>query len=244
MINMRSFIHCLPSHVAFLLLIFPLSLWAQPEEGTVSIVPRVGLSVASVNDDLPFVAMGNENTEDGKSEWRTGLTAGVDLHWQVRYMFSLSAGAHWARLGAKYADTQLDQPQPGTYHAISSSALALDALVLPVQAHLHFVHGLAVHAGVAALVPVDAKLNYTEQEVNVSRDGAFTYSEPQQQSRSQRSIMRSFGLSVPIGLSWEYQQVVVDATYHWGLQSIYKLAELDHARPRTFLLTVGYRINL
>ena len=38
----------------------------------------------------------------------------------------------------------------------------------------------------------------------------------------QKSVMRSMDVSIPVGLSYEYLNVVLDARYHFSLTDIYK----------------------
>ena len=48
-------------------------------------------------------------------------------------------------------------------------------------------------------------------------------------------------LSIPVGLSYEFEQVVLDARYHLGLT---KVSEGFDWRNSAFTFTVGYRFGL
>lgn len=50
-------------------------------------------------------------------------------------------------------------------------------------------------------------------------------------------------LSIPVGASYEYMNVILDARYNFGLTNIYKIDAMK-SKNRFFTITVGYRFNL
>ena len=48
-------------------------------------------------------------------------------------------------------------------------------------------------------------------------------------------------ISIPLGLSYEYMNVVVDARYNWGLTKIHNLTD---SKNSFFTFTVGYKFEL
>ena len=55
---------------------------------------------------------------------------------------------------------------------------------------------------------------------------------------------KSMDFGIPVGLSYEYKNVTLDARYYFGLTRIDKSQELENIRNRCLTLTLGYRFNL
>ena len=55
---------------------------------------------------------------------------------------------------------------------------------------------------------------------------------------------KSIDFGIPVGLSYEYKNVTLDARYYFGLTKIDNSQELENIRNRTFSVTLGYRFNL
>jgi len=50
-------------------------------------------------------------------------------------------------------------------------------------------------------------------------------------------------LSIPLGVSYEFENVIIDARYLFGLSNIYK-TDLVKSRNSVVQLSVGYRFQL
>ena len=53
--------------------------------------------------------------------------------------------------------------------------------------------------------------------------------------------MNKFDLSIPVGVSYEFYNVTLDARYNWGLTKI--MNEGDAFYNRVFQLTLGYKFT-
>ena len=53
--------------------------------------------------------------------------------------------------------------------------------------------------------------------------------------------VKSFDFSIPVGLSYEYNNVVLDARYNWGLT---KIADNSDSKNSVFQITLGYKFDL
>lgn len=89
-------------------------------------------------------------------------------------------------------------------------------LNIPIMANVYVVKGLAVKLGIQPGFVVD-------------KDDA--------------DHMETFDFSIPVGLSYEYQNVVLDARYNWGLTKIYDVDKLD-SKNSVFQITLGYKFDL
>ena len=54
--------------------------------------------------------------------------------------------------------------------------------------------------------------------------------------------LRKFTLSIPVGISYEYENVVLDARYNVGVLNAYKYGLT--ARNKVFEVSVGYKFDL
>ena len=52
--------------------------------------------------------------------------------------------------------------------------------------------------------------------------------------------VKTFDFAVPVGLSYEYKNLVIDARYNIGLT---RMVEDDESRNRTFQFTIGYKMD-
>ena len=95
-------------------------------------------------------------------------------------------------------------------------------LNVPVLANVYVVPGLAVKLGVQPGFMVDKDKDGYKGEVN------------------------TFDLSIPVGLSYEYNNFVLDGRYNWGVTKINKhsVKGLDDTRNSVFQITLGYKFSL
>ena len=100
--------------------------------------------------------------------------------------------------------------------------LNLDYINIPILANYYITKGLAVKAGIqpAFKVKSEAKADV----VSVDMDG-----------------FKSFDLSIPVGLSYEVSDFVIDARYNWGIS---KVLEGFDSKNTVFQFTVGYKFAL
>ena len=98
----------------------------------------------------------------------------------------------------------------------------LDYINIPILANYYITKGLAVKAGIqpAFKVKSEAKADV----VSVDMDG-----------------FKSFDLSIPVGLSYEISDFVIDARYNWGMT---KVLDGFDSKNTVFQFTVGYKFAL
>lgn len=98
----------------------------------------------------------------------------------------------------------------------------LDYINVPILANVYVVKGLAVKAGVQPGFNVRHK----------KKEGGVTADMPN---------VNKVDLTIPVGLSYEFCNVVVDARYNWGLTKVIKEQKV---RNSVFQFTVGYKFEL
>ena len=91
-----------------------------------------------------------------------------------------------------------------------------------------------------------SKLSLDKADLTVNKDGSYTFtSEAQHVESSSMNLNKKVDFSIPVGLSFEYANVVVALRYNMGLTKIYKSVLTDNAcRNKVFALTVGYKLDL
>ena len=98
--------------------------------------------------------------------------------------------------------------------------LKLDYLNVPILAQYQLMDGLKVKAGVQPGFLMSAKAG----DVDI-KDGCET-----------------FDLAIPVGLSYEISDFVIDARYNFGTSKIYKGDGGSKSKNSVIMVTLGYRI--
>ena len=145
---------------------------------------------------------------------RVGVAAGLEAEYQVSDIFGISAGAMYSMQGNKFE--------------INSGTVTnkLDYINIPILANVYVTKGLAVKLGVQPGFKVN-------EECKLSAFGASG-------SRNLDNA-KSFDFSIPVGLSYEYSNVVLDARYNFGCTKVY---DGDDCRNSVFQITLGYKFDL
>ncbi len=147
---------------------------------------------------------------------RPAIVAGVEGEYQVADIFSLSAGVLYSQQGAK----SKEDPD------IGKLTIQMDYINVPIMANVYVVEGLAVKLGAQVGFNVRHKAKAAGVTVDVQDVGVKA---------------NKVDFSIPVGLSYEFSNVVIDARYNWGLTKMFKDVK---ARNSVFQFTVGYKFEL
>ena len=163
----------------------------------------------------PKVGLNIANLTDySKSDARLGLVAGAEGEYQATDIVSVSAGLLYSMQGAK-----VNQP-------LVTVTQKLDYINIPITANVYVVKGLAVKLGVQPGFKVsDVASVDAAHALNVALPGKA----------------KSFDLSIPVGVSYEYNNFQLDARYNWGVTKVY---EGSKAKNSVFQITLGYKFDL
>ncbi len=152
---------------------------------------------------------------------RLGLAVGAELEYQVTDMVSIAAGALYSMQGCK--------SEGSLWGFTGKSTTKLDYLNVPIVANVYVVPGLAVKLGLQPGFNLSAKSKLEGSIAGYSGE-------------SERDIdVESFDLSLPIGLSYEFQNFVIDGRYNFGLTKTFKDAD---PKQSVFQITLGYKFAL
>ena len=153
-------------------------------------------------------------TDADDADPRIGLAAGAEFEYGITDNIGLSAGVLYSMQGAKTTEDGAD------------CTLKLDYLNVPILANFYVAKGFAVKLGVQPGFKLSSKAEFKgsggSKEVDV--DG-----------------FKSVDLSIPVGVSYQYQNIVFDARYNWGVTNIVEDSDSKHS---VFQITVGYKFSL
>lgn len=223
--------------VAVFAMFIATSALAQGPAGSFALKPMAGGTLTSLNGE-----------DSHGSEMRLGYVAGLEASYQASPHFAVSIGALYTRQGCNigYSNT-----------LGNDMSLYLDYLNFPILGNYYIVPGLAVKAGLQLGYRVNSKVSVS-YSYNYQSDG-YKFGTETRTSNAEIDIntngmFNKFDLSIPIGLSYEFSGVVIDARYNWGLLNVPKRSgtfmgnefrdEENHMHNSVFMLTVGYKIQL
>ena len=157
-------------------------------------------------------------TGDGNQKAKVGLVAGLEAEYGIAEKFGIAFGALYSMEGCKFTD------YAGTDKSLKYN---LDYINIPILAQFYPVKGLAIKAGVQPAFNVRSKASYDGTSVKL-KDLGYE--------------INTFNLSIPVGLSYEYEHFVLDARYNIGITKLVK--DSDQGRNSTISITVGYKFAL
>ena len=196
-----------------------LTAFAQSKEGTFNILPKAGINISNLS-----------NKDNAKV--KLGFTAGAEAEYQLTKQLSLSAGAMFSTQGAKSTTVfrEVDNTTKEIREVDIKNTMEFDYINVPILANYYIIEGLAVKLGIQPGFNIIAKRKRT--------DGV----EKESKNLSDLGVdVRKVDISIPIGVSYEFNDFVVDARFNLGLTEV---ADLVKSKNRVFQITFGYQIDL
>ena len=161
-------------------------------------------------------------TKTDDSKLRVGLAAGVEAEYGVAENFSLSLGALYSMQGVKFTEKGSGATLDVTYK--------LDYINIPVLANYYLFKGFAIKAGIQPAFKASAKVKAELSSGSASVKDSETL-----------DGVKGFALSIPFGLSYEYESFVLDARYNLGVTKAFKAGD---SKNSWFMFTLGYKFAL
>lgn len=215
---------------------------AQYEPGTWSIMPKVGINVASMTNMENLPLWGNTNLD--KQPLGGGLV-GVEMEYQLARMVSLSAGLHFSEQGQAWKNFK-GKNVYGQSIEIKDPKIDLGYFNIPIVANIYLYKGLAVKAGVQFGFLALAEMDMTE-ESDVDLGDGVKRDVTVNTTVGMKDDCKKVDISIPIGVSYEFNNhLVLDARYNLGLSKINKesVSGEKDSKNGVFSLTLGYKIDL
>ncbi|MCR4764936.1 MAG: PorT family protein [Bacteroidaceae bacterium] len=194
------------------LMAFTLTVQAQHDEGDFFIQPRIGATVSNLSDG---------------DKWKTNVALGVEFEQFFTDQLSIAGGLLFTTQGSTYRDVVSNA---------KSSDIKMDLYygTIPITANYYILPGLALKAGLQPAFKVKAKARQNGVEVDVDEILSLIYLETGVK-------LNTFDLSIPVGLSYEFSNITLDARYNIGVTSI--ISGADKVRNQSFVFTLGYKFG-
>ena len=220
---------------------------AQPAAGKFSIIPRVGVSLANLSGDGVYYGSANATESWGSSRNKPGFTVGVDLDYQFMRNLSVSLGAYYVQQGCNYKNDFVgdydSDVSVSTGVGYSNWSTQLQYIQVPLMLNAYIAPGVALKAGVQLGFALSGKMKVTEVDYT-EKNGEVMPSEPKQNVEKFNSTMKSVNFSIPVGFSYEFANVILDARYNIGLTPFQETKGYKGPKNKVFMVTAGYRFAL
>lgn len=191
--------------------------FAQTEVGSFFIMPKAGLNVSRITN------------WDIEPKNRVAFVGGIEAGHQLNSWLGLSVGVLYSQQGVKGNIFEADR------------TLKLDYVNVPIMANFYIVKGLALKTGVQIGFMTNHKLRYTEGNETKEKDLEAEWAE----DSHYKGQLQKTDLSIPMGISYEFSNVVIDARYNLGLNTFVKNeVHEENVFNRVFQVTLGYKFSL
>ena len=195
------------------MMVTTIAVQAQHEEGDITIQPRVGISYSNITDG---------------DKWKLNIAYGVEFEYYLAEQFSLAGGVLFTNQGCKY-DVYSDD------NKVTDETIKLNLYygTLPITANYYILPGLALKAGIQPAFRVKANVVQGSEKLDFDKMVAAFYGNDVK--------MNKFDLSIPVGLSYEFKGITLDARYNFGLTKL--TSDGDNLYNKVFVVTLGYKIG-
>lgn len=211
---------------------------AQGRIGTYSIIPRIGVTYSNLTDDkMTFISATSEET--GNSKNLIGYTFGADVEYMITESAGISMGVFYSQQGDKYSIYSSDKTSAESLKVEND----LNYINVPIFFNKYLGNtGIAIKAGIQQGFLIYNRVKYTENDASYDKDGNMTHSSTE--SHSSKGSWKHYSLSIPVAISYEYQNVILEAKYAFGLLNVRDNGLSDNNRNMVFSITAGYRLEL
>lgn len=158
---------------------------------------------------------------DDDAKMKVNVCYGAEYEHFFNDQFSLSGGVLFTNQGCKFDDDG-DELKMNIYYS-----------VFPITANYYVLPGLALKAGVQPAYRVKTKIIENGEKIDLDLALETIY-------RDDDVKMNKFDLSIPVGLSYEFQGVTLDARYNFGITKLLSGID-DSVFNRVVAVTLGYK---
>ena len=185
---------------------------AQQREGTFTAQPKVGMNMSTLSDADKAIF---------------DLNFGIEGEYMLTDNLGLAAGLIMSNQGAKYNADPSEN--------IDEYTADMDYANVPITVNYYILPGLALKLGVQPGFKVKAKIKTNGASMDVDE-----YYKKINMAEGTDYKVYPIDLSIPVGISYEYNNIVIDARYNYGLTNVGNLG--DPFYHRVFQLTLGYKL--
>ena len=204
---------------------------AQIEEGSFYITPRAGVGIADLTGKL-FDPTQSGTDYDATLRPITTFVGGIEGEYGINDKFGLSVGLLFAMQGSKTKDNlfkikenYVNVPIMLEYYPFENIGLAFKA---GAQVGFSFRRRVQID-GVEYSADYVWARNYWGRPVYVESELSKQFNK--------------VDLAIPLGISYEYKNVILDVRYNLGLINIMK-DDPENSKNRFWQFTLGYKFNV
>ena len=205
-----------------------LSISAQSEVGKVSIYPRIGINRSNITNNSLYTSAA-EDASSINSKRKTGLVIGAEMEYQWSKGVSYSGGLMYSIQGYRYDDLEVSHTPKEVFKNYKEH---MHYIIMPLMINLYVYKNLAIKGGL--------QLGYLISTYSKYEDVTETST---QRYNSNGMIYNKLDLSIPVGISYKYQKVVLDLRYDVGLTNTNKYASWK-SKNNVIMMTIGYKIKI
>ena len=236
--------------------------YAQKREaGEWSIIPKVGVNLSKLSGDKVYIS------EDGSkyvnSSHRLGYEAGADVEYMVHDRIGVAVGAMYAMQSENFKDYHTGMKLDGSenlydFNKFENVRVDLGFLNVPLKCNFYLSDRFALKAGVQLGFMLSAKFKYNvvsglydklnpgniiyyDANGNPAQEGSDVYLSEEIDAKDG---YRHFDISIPVGISYEYENVILEAQYRIGLKHLNLGISPDRMHSSVFSVSVGYRLMI
>ena len=190
---------------------------------TVLFVALAAVSASAQNMFLKPMVGGTLSTLTGDidhAKMKFGVVGGAEFGYMLSPEFAVTAGALVSMQGASADDDVFTKDFKTT----------LTYLNIPIMANVYITDGLAVKLGLQPGLNLSAKYKYDASVAGY--EGS---------SEGDIDDVKSFDLALPIGVSYEINNFVIDGRYNFGLSKVFETGDNKHS---VFQITLGYKFSM
>ena len=114
--------------------------------------------------------------------------------------------------------------------------------VVPIMLNMYAAQNFAIKVGLQMGFNVSGKQELTENSFKVTDEGKTEYGKPTTYKADYNA--KTFDLAIPIGLSYEYMNVIIDARYNLGLTRICSALGSYSPKNNAICISAAYRFTL
>ena len=203
---------------------------AQNEVGQLTLQPKIGLNLSTISEI--YVISNPYTNETDKGNLKADFALGIEAEYGLSEKFSVAAGVLYSCQGKDFGSVKIYGNSDGSASwGWDKNQCNLAYLNIPIVANFYFAKGWAIKAGIQPGFLLSAK-----QKV----DGIGTLKSSDDDIKDG---YKSFDLSIPLGISYEFEKAVFDLRYNLGVTKVNKEGEKD-CKNSVIQFTVGYKFAL
>ena len=166
----------------------------------------------------PKVGLNVSSVTEDEAGYIAGFVGGVEGEYHVSPMVGISAGLLYSMQGASVKNAEGDPK------------LQMNYVNIPILVNAYVAKGLALKAGIQPAFNVSNKVKIDGISIDYDKYAPEGAAE-----------IKTFDFSIPVGISYEYMNVCLDARYNIGVS---KIADGAADKNSVFQITLGYKFKL